>query len=166
MKIISAHRATLPLLLAPVIFSPLTAMGASFVHADGRLPLTITGAALRATTIATPIASAQVKSALLLAGLHLFGRQLLVVVLRQILRHSLPEPLDDGFLVDRMTGGEANVLVVHHLDIVEEDHAVDVADMDRRVALPFGDEVLDRGVEPGGGGPRRRVAEVVLRPVA
>ena len=28
MKIISAHRATLPLLLAPVIFSPLTAMGA------------------------------------------------------------------------------------------------------------------------------------------
>jgi 3-phosphoshikimate 1-carboxyvinyltransferase len=61
------------------IIDPLTAMGASFVHADGRLPLTITGAALRATTIATPIASAQVKSALLLAGLHAEGETRVVV---------------------------------------------------------------------------------------
>lgn len=61
------------------IIDPLTQLGATFTHTDGRLPLTVTGASLRATTIATPIASAQVKSALLLAGLHAEGETRVVV---------------------------------------------------------------------------------------
>ena len=57
------------------IVGPLTAMGA---HIDGReqgslAPLTITGGALRGTRHVIPVASAQVKSALLLAGLQASG---------------------------------------------------------------------------------------------
>ncbi|MCU0618711.1 MAG: 3-phosphoshikimate 1-carboxyvinyltransferase [Gemmatimonadaceae bacterium] len=49
---------------------PLAQMGARFVFArDDGLPMTICGGALRALSYASPTASAQVKSALLLAGL-------------------------------------------------------------------------------------------------
>lgn len=48
---------------------PLASMGARFTHADhDGLPLTITGGALRPLRYELPVASAQVKSCLLLAG--------------------------------------------------------------------------------------------------
>lgn len=57
------------------ILEPLKAFGAN-VHArdDEYLPMTITGGALRAVDYQMPFASAQVKSAVLLAGLHATGR--------------------------------------------------------------------------------------------
>jgi 3-phosphoshikimate 1-carboxyvinyltransferase len=52
------------------IADPLTAMGAGVETADGRLPLGIQGRPLRAIDYALPVASAQVKSCLLLAALY------------------------------------------------------------------------------------------------
>ncbi|HEV2591313.1 MAG TPA: 3-phosphoshikimate 1-carboxyvinyltransferase [Gaiellaceae bacterium] len=48
---------------------PLRRMGASIEATDGHLPLTITGDALHGIEYTLPVASAQVKSAMLLAGL-------------------------------------------------------------------------------------------------
>ena len=57
------------------VVTPLTAMGVTFQANDGeRMPLTITGSDnLRPTCYTLPVASAQVKSAILLAGLHAPG---------------------------------------------------------------------------------------------
>ncbi len=58
------------------VVAPLTAMGAqiSGPSGDDKLPLTITGSALQGIKYDTPVASAQIKSALLLAGLYAAGR--------------------------------------------------------------------------------------------
>lgn len=56
------------------IIEPLTQMGASFQSTDGKLPLSVTGAAqAKGITYKLPVASAQVKSAILLAGLSAEG---------------------------------------------------------------------------------------------
>jgi 3-phosphoshikimate 1-carboxyvinyltransferase len=60
------------------IAGPLREMGAQIETTDGRLPLTITGAPLHAIDFRLPVASAQVKSAVLLAGLGASGRTTLV----------------------------------------------------------------------------------------
>ena len=52
------------------IAEPLAAMGAGIETDDGRLPLGIQGRALSAISYRLPVASAQVKSAILLAGLY------------------------------------------------------------------------------------------------
>lgn len=56
------------------VIEPLTRMGASFESHDGCPPLTIHGADLRAIAHEPQVPSAQVKSAVLLAGLHADGR--------------------------------------------------------------------------------------------
>jgi 3-phosphoshikimate 1-carboxyvinyltransferase len=56
------------------VIEPLTRMGASFDSHDGRPPLTIHGTDLRAIDHEPDVPSAQVKSAVLLAGLHADGR--------------------------------------------------------------------------------------------
>lgn len=57
------------------VAAPLTAMGATIVLAGGgRPPLTITGGPLRAITHTPEVPSAQIKSAVLLAGLRAAGR--------------------------------------------------------------------------------------------
>jgi 3-phosphoshikimate 1-carboxyvinyltransferase len=56
------------------VIEPLTRMGARIEAADGRPPLTITGANLRPIAYAPPVPSAQVKSAVILAGLQTDGR--------------------------------------------------------------------------------------------
>jgi 3-phosphoshikimate 1-carboxyvinyltransferase len=56
------------------IAEPLRRMGAVVETTDGRLPLTIRGNALTAVDYELPVASAQVKSAVLLAGLGAKGR--------------------------------------------------------------------------------------------
>ncbi|HAK55200.1 MAG: 3-phosphoshikimate 1-carboxyvinyltransferase [Vicinamibacterales bacterium] len=55
------------------IITPLRAMGATLQADDDRPPLTISGGGLRGIEWAPPVPSAQVKSALLLAGLHADG---------------------------------------------------------------------------------------------
>jgi 3-phosphoshikimate 1-carboxyvinyltransferase len=56
------------------VIEPLTRMGATVDSHEGRPPLTIHGARLRAITHEPDVPSAQVKSAVLLAGLHGEGR--------------------------------------------------------------------------------------------
>ncbi|MDB5454593.1 MAG: 3-phosphoshikimate 1-carboxyvinyltransferase [Caulobacter sp.] len=56
------------------VLEPLARMGATWLGRDrGRLPLTLKGGSLRGLTYRLPMASAQVKSAVLLAGLHAEG---------------------------------------------------------------------------------------------
>ena len=55
------------------IIDPLCAMGARITSAGGRAPLVIDGGGLEAIDWRVPVASAQVKSAILLAGLHAHG---------------------------------------------------------------------------------------------
>ena len=56
------------------VFDPLRSMGATFeATEDGTLPLTVRGGALTGIAYATPVASAQVKTAVLLAGLRAEG---------------------------------------------------------------------------------------------
>ena len=60
------------------IAEPLRRMGARFEMTDGHLPMGIMGAALRGIDYALPVASAQVKSAVLLAGLYAEGETTVV----------------------------------------------------------------------------------------
>ena len=56
------------------VMDPLTQMGAKFESNDGKMPMTVHGsAALKAMHYDMPVASAQVKSAVLLAGLNAIG---------------------------------------------------------------------------------------------
>lgn len=56
------------------VLEPLTQMGATYQAMEGgRLPLTLSGAALNGISYRLPMASAQVKSAILLAGLNANG---------------------------------------------------------------------------------------------
>ncbi len=55
------------------IIEPLTRMGARIESTNNRAPLTITGGSLQAIVHEPPIPSAQVKSGVLLAGLHASG---------------------------------------------------------------------------------------------
>ncbi|MGE5245415.1 MAG: 3-phosphoshikimate 1-carboxyvinyltransferase [Betaproteobacteria bacterium] len=55
------------------VIEPLARMGARIESTDGHAPLTVHGAALRGIAFAPETASAQVKSAVLLAGLHAEG---------------------------------------------------------------------------------------------
>ena len=60
------------------IIAPLTGMGAVIDAPDGRPPLTIDGGSLQGITWRPDVPSAQVKSSLLLAGLHAAGRTAVV----------------------------------------------------------------------------------------
>ena len=56
------------------IIEPLSLMGAKITSNDNKLPLSIEGTDLKGITYHSPIASAQVKSAILLAGLNASGK--------------------------------------------------------------------------------------------
>ena len=56
------------------VIIPLTQMGATIAAVDGHPPLTIDGTDLHGITYSPEVPSAQVKSAILLAGLHASGR--------------------------------------------------------------------------------------------
>lgn len=61
------------------VAEPLRAMGASIALSEaGTAPMTVTGGALKAIEYAPPMASAQVKSSILLAGLHAKGETAVV----------------------------------------------------------------------------------------
>ena len=61
------------------IAAPLRAMGARIETTDGHAPVRIEGTALKPTTYELPVASAQVKSAILLAGLFAHGGETTVL---------------------------------------------------------------------------------------
>ena len=56
------------------VIAPLEQMGANFEHNDFKLPLTIRGTKLKGIDYNSPLASAQVKSCILLAGLFADGK--------------------------------------------------------------------------------------------
>jgi 3-phosphoshikimate 1-carboxyvinyltransferase len=60
------------------VAEPLRRMGVGVETADGRAPLVVEGGAVRAIDYKLPVASAQVKSAVLLAGLYADGRTTVV----------------------------------------------------------------------------------------
>ena len=60
------------------VMEPLAAMGARISSADGRLPLSLDGARLRGVEYTLPVASAQVKSAVLLAGVGAEGTTVVI----------------------------------------------------------------------------------------
>lgn len=60
------------------VMDPLAAMGARIASADGRLPLALEAARLRGVEYALPVASAQVKSAVLLAGAGAEGATVII----------------------------------------------------------------------------------------
>lgn len=60
------------------VTDPLTMMGATFQATQDRLPMLVTGGTLKPIEYTTPVSSAQVKSAVLLAGLNAKGRTVVV----------------------------------------------------------------------------------------
>jgi len=60
------------------VIAPLTQMGARFDGPDNRLPVIMHGGKLKGITYRSPISSAQVKSAVLLAGLRAEGETVLI----------------------------------------------------------------------------------------
>ncbi|MBI3438681.1 MAG: 3-phosphoshikimate 1-carboxyvinyltransferase [Proteobacteria bacterium] len=60
------------------VVAPLTQMGARFDSARGTLPMVVHGGKLKGITYRSPVSSAQVKSAVLLAGLGADGETILV----------------------------------------------------------------------------------------
>jgi len=60
------------------VIAPLSQMGARFDAPHGRLPLTVHGGRLNGITYRSPVASAQIKSAVLLAGLNAEGEPVLI----------------------------------------------------------------------------------------
>jgi len=87
------------------IADPLGGMGADVRTADGRAPLSIHGRPLHGCDVTLPVASAQVKSAILLAGLYADGP----VVVRQ------PGPARDH--TERMLAAMGAPLEVEGLDV-------------------------------------------------
>ena len=98
------------------IARPLEAMGATFEGRDGdRLPMTVRGSdCLLPITYETPVASAQIKSAVLLAGLHAPGETRVIEtaasrdhterMIRAFGGDVRVEPRDDGASVITVTG--------------------------------------------------------------
>lgn len=86
------------------IAHPLVAMGAQVITTDGHLPVTIAGGVLRPIDYASPVASAQVKSAVLLAGLRAQGR---TSVTEPTLSRDHTERLLPAFGVDVLVAHDA-----------------------------------------------------------
>ena len=86
------------------VMKPLSEMGARFLHrSGGRLPLTLRGGSLKRIEYILPEPSAQVKSAVLLAGLHAAGGAVVIE----------PEPTRDH--TERMLRGFGAEVIVEDL---------------------------------------------------
>ncbi len=102
------------------IASPLRRMGADVSTTDGHAPITIEGAPLRAIDYELPVASAQVKSAVLLAGIQATGSTTVVEPIRT--RDHTERMLERaGAPVSRrptsVTVGHADALVLPEVDV-------------------------------------------------
>jgi len=89
------------------VITPLTAMGAQIASQQGKPPLRITGTALKAIDYAMPVASAQVKSSLLFAGLFADGETCIVEPLRTR-DHGEVALRAFGAKLDRKASGQGN----------------------------------------------------------
>ena len=89
------------------VIKPLSAMGAQIASHDGKPPLRITGGPLKAIDYKMPVASAQVKSCLLFAGLFADGETRIEESLRTR-DHGEVALRAFGAQVDRKSGGAEN----------------------------------------------------------
>ena len=94
------------------VVKPLTMMGADIQSADGKPPLVIQGSPLHGLVYSSPVASAQVKSAVLFAGLYASGEIVFVepAVTRdhtERMFRSMQVELDTGESQISMSGGQA-----------------------------------------------------------
>ena len=102
------------------IAEPLSQMGARVETTEGTLPLTIRGGSLRALTYELPVASAQVKSCVLLAGLFAVGE---TTVIEPVPTRDHTESLlvlagaDVVRSADRVTVRPAHRLVLGEVDV-------------------------------------------------
>ena len=91
------------------VISPLRAMGAKIVSQDGRAPLVISGSSLIAIEFEPPVASAQVKSCVLLAGLYADGK---TQVIERVVTRDHTELMLRQFGVDVSISHEADTKVI------------------------------------------------------
>jgi len=91
------------------VITPLTSMGAQIASQAGKPPLRITGAALKAIDYTMPVASAQVKSCLLFAGLFADGETRIEESLRTR-DHGEVALRAFGATIDHKSNGTGNVV--------------------------------------------------------
>lgn len=109
------------------IAAPLAEMGATIEARDGRFaPLTIHGSALAGIEYELPVASAQVKSCLLLAGLATRATTILEPIPTR--DHTERMLLGAGAPIRRERGGEGFRTIVGNADELEPDHIAVPAD--------------------------------------
>lgn len=93
------------------VITPLTAMGAQIASHESQPPLRITGATLKAIDYAMPVASAQVKSCLLFAGLFADGESRIVEPLRTR-DHGEVALRAFGAKLERKSSGQGNEVCI------------------------------------------------------
>jgi 3-phosphoshikimate 1-carboxyvinyltransferase len=93
------------------VITPLSAMGAHIASQAGKPPLCITGAALKAIDYTMPVASAQVKSCLLFAGLLADGETRITEPLRTR-DHGEVALRAFGAKLDRRNSGQGNEIII------------------------------------------------------
>jgi 3-phosphoshikimate 1-carboxyvinyltransferase len=93
------------------VITPLSAMGAHIASQAGKPPLRITGAALKAIDYTMPVASAQVKSCLLFAGLYADGETRITEPLRTR-DHGEVALRAFGAKLDRRSSGQGNEIII------------------------------------------------------
>ncbi|HQZ82318.1 MAG TPA: 3-phosphoshikimate 1-carboxyvinyltransferase [Pyrinomonadaceae bacterium] len=101
---------------------PLKALGAEMQATDGKLPVTISGTPLNAANIPLEVASAQVKSCLLLAGLYAGGKTTVV------------EPVQTRDHTERM------------LEWLGADISIEIRDNARHITVDGGSELTARDI--------------------
>ena len=93
------------------VITPLSAMGAQIASQAGKPPLRITGGALKAIDYSMPVASAQVKSCLLFAGLYADGETRITEPLRTR-DHGEVALRAFGAKLDRRSSGQGNEIII------------------------------------------------------
>jgi 3-phosphoshikimate 1-carboxyvinyltransferase len=100
------------------VAAPLAEMGAGIETDDGRLPMGVQGRPLRPITYELPVASAQVKSAVLLAGLYAGAGPTTVIEPRPTRDHTESMLATAGARVE-VRGARVSVWPAEHLELGE-----------------------------------------------
>ncbi len=143
------------------VIGPLSEMGASIASHDGRPPLTIDGTRLRGVTHRPEVPSAQVKSAVLLAGLQAAGE---TTVIEPVRTRDHTERALQAFGVDVHTNGES-IRIAGGQRLAARDLAVpgDVSSAAFWIALAAGTPGAEIEIEGVGLNPTRTAVVDIAR---
>jgi 3-phosphoshikimate 1-carboxyvinyltransferase len=143
------------------VIEPLTRMGAAITAEDGHPPLTIDGTRLHAIAHTPEVPSAQVKSAVLLAGLHATGR---TVVTEPAPTRDHTERAFEAFGVSVTRDGlSVSIEGGQRLHAIEADIAGDISSAVFWLVLAAGTPGSDLTIEGVGLNPSRTGVLEVLR---